>query len=533
MHTGPFDVLIRGAMVFDGAGNPWFLGDVGLKGERIAAVAPAGLLKPEGAREVVEAAGLAVCPGFIDIQSHSITTLMNDGRCVSKLTQGVTTEIMGETWVPAPHGGKCGPLPAAWREKAKGWTRFRHWFDALLEAGVSPNVGSFFAAGTLRSLACGMRMGAPAPDELERMKTLLDEAMADGAFGISYALIYPPDCYVETAEIVEIAKVAARRGGLYITHMRSESDRLLEGVEEALEIGRRAGLPVEIYHLKAAGKANWPKMAQAIARIDAARAEGQDVTACMYPYVASGTGLSTQVPAWAAADDLLFKNVADPQVRPKLRAEMLGRFAGANELGARAEGIMPVGFRLPEHRGYIGKRLSQIAAERGQEWVDAVLDLLASEGHDIFTIFFSMSERNLQLQLRQPWIKVASDAGGTDPARAGGLVHPRGYGTFTRVLGHYARDLGVLSFEEAVRKMSGAVAARLGLADRGILRAGAWADVVLFDPKTVADRATFEEPHRLSVGVQDVWVNGTKVVSNGEHTGAKPGKFVAGPGAEA
>ncbi|GMV79198.1 MAG: N-acyl-D-amino-acid deacylase [Planctomycetota bacterium] len=532
MGTLTFDWLIRGARVIDGTGSPWFRGDVALTGDRIAAVMPMGLLSPSDAREVFDAQDRAVAPGFIDLQSHSITSLMADGRCVSKLLQGVTTEIMGETWVPAPHGGKCNALPGEWKDRAKHWTRFRHWFDDLVGRGVGPNVGSFMAAGTLRSLACGMRMGRANETELERQRQLMAETMRDGAFGISYALIYPPDTYVELDEIVEVSAVAARYGGVYITHMRSESDKLLEGLDEAFVIGRRASIPVEVYHLKAAGKKNWHLMPQAIARIEAARSTGQDVTACMYPYIASGTGLSAMVPSWAHADDRLYANLRDPAVRATIRAEMLKTYGGGAELGARAEGIMPVGFTLPEHKGYPGKRLSAIAALRKQDWIDALLDLLAAEEQSIFTMYFSMSEKNLRLQLQQPWIKIASDAGGHDPAgsETRNPTHPRAYGTFTRVLGHYARDQGVLTIEDAVRKMTGAVAARLSLTDRGYLRPGAFADVTLFDPETVADRATFEETHRASVGVHEVWVNGIRVVSQGAVTGTLPGRFVTGPG---
>jgi N-acyl-D-amino-acid deacylase len=357
------------------------------------------------------------------------------------------------------------------------------------------------------------------------MRRVVAEAMEDGAFGVSYALIYPPEAYVETAEIIELCKVASHYGGMYITHLRSEGDRFLEALEEAITIGQQANLPAEVYHLKATGTANWPKMAQAIERITAARAAGIDVAADMYPYVASGTGLSAILPAWVSADGKLFDNLRDPAIRVQIRENMsrpIGT-SGAPAMRRDPADIMPVGFQCPEHQGYIGQRLAQIAESRGQDWIDAALDLLALEGQRISTMYFSMSEENLQLQLRQPWIKIASDAGGIDPAWSV-------YGTFPRVLGHYARDEAVLSLEEAVRKMSGAVAARLGLHDRGLLRSGLAADVVLFDPTTINDRATFADSHQLSVGVRDVWVNGVRVLRDGEHTGAKPGQIVSGAG---
>ncbi len=527
-----WDLLIRNAKVVDGTGSPWFHGDVALLGDRIAAVAPVNLLSASNARETLDAGGKVVAPGFIDLQSHAIISLMREPLCVSKITQGVTTEIMGETWVPAPQGGKCNPLPDEWAEKAKGWTRFRHWFDALLDRGVSPNVGSFMAAGTLRSLVMGMRMDAPTADEMQAMKAIMTACMQDGAFGISYALIYPPDTYTQTEEVVEIARVAGEFGGLYITHMRSEGSGILEGVEEALDIGRRAALPVEIYHLKAAGQDNWGKMPAVIEKIDAARSEGQDITACMYPYVASGTDLSAILPKWAHADGKLFENLSNAETRRRIHKEMSGSNPESRELASRAESIMPVGMGLEEHRPYVGKRLSEIAASRGQDWINTAMDLLAREEKRIFTIYFSMNEDNLHLQLKQPWIKIASDAGSCDPRTKipDNPTHPRGYGTFPRVLGHYVRDLGVLTLEDAVRKMTGAVANRLGLIDRGYLRPGCFADIVLFDPQTVSDRATFEDSHQLSVGIEEVWVNGQRVVSGAAPTGAKPGRFVGGPG---
>jgi len=538
------DVLIRGARVVDGSGNPWFLGDVALAGDRIAAIAPAGRIDPASAAEVVEAAGMVVAPGFIDIQSHSIVPLMRDPRCLSKITQGVTTEIMGEGWTPAPFGGRIGRTSSAilaideaegWDERIRGWKRFGDWLDAMVERGVAPNVGSFLGGGTLREYVKGMDMAPLSPDELAEAKRVVADAMADGAFGVSMALIYPPDVYMTDDEIVEVCRVVHQHHGVYITHIRNESDRLLWAIDGAIDIGRRSGAPVEIYHLKASGRASWPQMPAAIERIDVARAAGLDVTADMYPYVASGTGLTIVLPPWAAEGGRFYANLRDPAMRAKIRAEALdpdGTWEAAQEESG-PEGIMPIGFKLPEHQGYAGKRLSEIAAERGQGWVDAVIDLLAAEGQPISTIFFGMTEENLALQLRQPWMKVSSDAGGVDPAWAEplGPTHPRAYGTFPRVLGHYVRDEGVIPLEDAVRKMTSAVAARLGLRDRGLLREGMAADVVLFDPATIRDNTTWQHPHQLATGVRDVWVNGARVLRDGAHTNATPGRFVKGPGA--
>jgi dihydroorotase/N-acyl-D-amino-acid deacylase len=326
-----YDVLIQGAKVVDGTGNPWFFGDVALKGKRIAAVMPTGYLATDHAREVVEAKGRVVCPGFIDIQSHSITPLMVDGRCLSKITQGVTTEIMGEAWTPAPFGGKItsplmtlfGQPDPEWGERVKTWKRFRDWLEAMVEHGVSPNIGSFLGGGTLRQYVKGMEMGRPSAEELAAMQRLTTEAMEEGAFGIARALIYPPDAYTELNELVAICQVVSQYRGLYITHIRSEANGIFAAMEEALEIGRRANLPVEIYHLKAAGKRNWAKMPAVIDMIDQARAEGLDVTAGMYPYTAGGTTLASVLPPWAASDGKLFANLRDLETRTRIRAEAL------------------------------------------------------------------------------------------------------------------------------------------------------------------------------------------------------------------
>jgi N-acyl-D-amino-acid deacylase len=541
--TDGIDVLIRGAKVVDGTGNPWFYGDIAIGGDRVLEVTPPGRIPVEAAREVVDATGMVVSPGFIDILSHSHLPLMHDPRALSKITQGVTTEIMGEGWTPAPVGGRIKDpfldlsqkeraLLGEWAERARGWTRFRDWLDAMVERGVSPNIGSFLGGGTLREYAKGREMGAPTSDELETMRRVMAEAMEDGAFGVSYALIYPPDTYASTGELVEVAQVAARYGGIYVTHMRSEGDHLLEAIDEAVEIGRRASLPVEIYHLKATGKHNWHKMPEAIARIQAARDSGVDVTADMYPYAASGTGLDSVLPPWVAAGGTYFETLADPSVQERVRAEVLAPSGEWEALahGIGPEGVMPVGFEQPENLQYAGKRLSEIASMRGQHWLDAVIALLLSERHRIFTIYFSMDETNVALGLRQPWVKISTDAGGVDPAWAKDLgpTHPREYGTYPRVLARYVREKKLLTLEDAIRKMSGSVAARLGLHDRGLLHPGCYADVVLFDAQTVADRASFEDAHQLSTGIRDVWVNGMRVVRDGRHTGATPGRVLTG-----
>ncbi len=541
MTTGRIDVLIRGAKVVDGTGNPWFYGDIAIRDERVLEIAPPGRIPQEEAREVVDATGMVVCPGFIDILSHSHIPLMYDPRDLSKITQGVTTEIMGEGWTPAPAGGrivdaflnlpqKLQALISEWTERAKGWSRFGDWLEALAERGVSCNIGSFLGGGTLREYAKGLEMGAPTPGELETMRRVMAEAMQDGALGVSYALIYPPDTYTSTQELVEVARVAVHYGGIYVTHLRSEGDRLLEAIDEAVEIGRQASIPVEIYHLKATGKQNWHKMAEAVERIQAARDAGVDVTADMYPYAASGTGLDSVLPPWVAEGGTFFETLADPSVQERIRAEVLAPTGEWEALahGIGPEGVMPVGFERPENLQYAGKRLSEIADMRGQHWLDAVVGLLLSERHRIFTIYFGMDEANVALGLRQPWVKISTDAGGVDPAwaRELGPTHPREYGTYPRVLAKYVRENRLLTLEDAIRKMSGSVAARLGLRDRGLLRPGCYADVVLFNAETISDEATFKDAHRLSRGIRDVWVNGTRVIRDAQHTGATPGRIV-------
>jgi N-acyl-D-aspartate/D-glutamate deacylase len=539
-----YDLLITGGRVVDGTGNPWFYGDVAIQGERIAAVTRPGEIARDQVAQVVEATGMVVCPGFIDILSHSIVPLMVDARCLSKITQGVTTEIMGEDATPAPCGGhedQAGftravmlQLAPEWKEEIPTWTHFRDWLEAMVDRGVSPNIGSFLGGGTVRKIAMGMELGAANADQLAVMRRVTAKAMEEGAFGISYALIYPPSAYVPTAELIEVCKVVASYNGIYITHVRSEADGLEAGYAEALEIGRTANLPVHTYHLKAAGRRNWHKMAALIATINQARDAGQDITCDMYPYVGAGTGLTSVLPPWSAAGGKLYENLCDPEMRAKIRAEALdpaGDWEAMADL-CGPERVMPVGFTKAENQPYVGKRLSEIAEMRGQVWIDAAMDLLISEGQRISTIYFMMDEENVKLQLQQPWVMIGTDAGGLDPAWAAplGPYHPRAYGSYARILGKYVREEKVLPLEDAIRKMSWAVASRLGLVDRGRLHVGCYADVVVFDPAAVTDRATFEKPHQLAVGVRDVWVNGTQVLTNGTHTGATPGRIVEGRG---
>jgi N-acyl-D-amino-acid deacylase len=541
------DILITGGRIIDGTGNAWFYGDLAITGDRIERVAPPGTIDRDSAATVIDASGHVVAPGFIDIQSHSIIPFLIDGHSLSKVTQGITTEIMGEFWTPAPFGGRVSdPFgialvhrlqddeAAKWGEVVKTWSRFGDWLAFLEDRGVSVNVGSFLGGGTVREYAMGESMGEPTDEQLAEMRRVTAEAMEDGAFGVASALIYPPNIYSSTHELTEVMKVVAAYNGVHITHMRSESAKILEGLAETLQIARDSGVITEIYHLKASGKGSWEFMPEVIERISAARAEGIDIAADMYPYEASGTGLSSSVPAWAAADGKLFDNLRDPETRARMLADMRDTTAG--EGGAHRtgpEGTLLAEFRNPELAArFQGKTLDVVANELGMEWNEALLWLLDEDQSAIFTMFFGMSTENLEMQVKQPWIKWGTDAGGVDPAWQAdrGLVHPRAYGTYPRILGRFVRENGWITLEDAIRKGTSAVADRLGIRDRGLLRDGMKADVIVFDPDTIIDHSEYTDPHHLSTGIRDVFVNGVAVVHHSAHTGATPGSRVFGPG---
>ena len=528
-----YDVVIEGGQIVDGTGNAWYPGDVGIRGDRIVTIASPGALADRQALNRIDVSGMVVSPGFIDIQSHSRFSFPGggDGRVVSKVTMGVTTEIMGESTTNAPSSPQMltNSGPAA---GVSQFETFGEWIEAMEDHKASVNFGSFVGGSTIRVVGMGMAMGEAGDRERRAMQQAVQESMEDGAFGIATALVYPPGNFASTDELISINEAMAPYGGVYITHLRSEADNFLEAIDEALEIGIQADVPIEIYHLKAGGRRNWHKAAEAVAKIDSARASGVDVQANMYPYTAGGTGLDACFPPWASADGLLYENLADPEMRMKIRSEMEVQTEPWEPFCSLAtpEGTMLLGLNLPEHQQYRGWWLSDVAEAMDKHWTETAMDLVLAERQRVGTIYFLMSEENVAMQIAQPWMKFGTDAGGMDPTTATGLAHPRTYGTFARVLGKYVREEGALTLEDAVRKMSSAVATRLKIRDRGVLREGYYADLVVFDPETVADHATYERPHQLSTGVVHVLVNGVGVVSDGQHTGEMPGLAVRGPG---
>ncbi len=536
--AGAYDVVIENGKVVDGTGAAWFYGDVALRGDRIAAIGPRGAFRTARAAQRVDATGQVVAPGFIDIQAHSIAHyMMGDGRALSMITQGITTAIHGEGSSLGPVNDKilAAETDTATRRILSQFTGahgFAKWLEYMVGRGASQNVGSFLGDGTVRVYAKGEEAGPLTAAERDTMKAMVARAMEDGAFGIASALIYPPNTYASTEELVEAARAMAPYGGVYITHMRSEGDKFLEAIDEALRIGREGGVPVEIYHLKASGPRNWPKMPLAIAKIDSARTAGQDVQANMYLYPAGGNSFASCIPPKYAAGGKLLDNLRNPALRATMVAEMHAMDAGYENLCeiATPANVMVTGFRKPELKRFEGKRLSEIAAALGKDWAEVIIDLNVEEELGLGEILFLMSEENMKLQLQQPWIKFGTDAGSQDPATARGMTHPRTYGNFPRIFAKYVREEQVLPLEDAVRKASSAVATRLNLTDRGVLKVGLKADVIVFDPATIQDHATFEQPHQLSTGVRDVFVNGVAVVRGGVHTGARPGVVVRGPG---
>ena len=534
--TAPFDVLIKGGTVYDGTGRAPRRADVAIKGDRIVAV---GDLAKALARSVVDARGLAVTPGFINMLSHSETSLIVDGRSMSELKQGVTTQIFGES--------SMGPLSDEMKRRrlaAQGdvkfdipWTTLVEYLTWLEKRGVSQNFASFIGAATLREYVIGLEDKPPSPAQLEKMRELARREMEAGALGITTALIYPPAFFAKTDELIELCKVAAKYKGKYTAHIRSEANQLVEAVQETIRIGREAGLPVEIYHLKASGQSNWPKMDQVIAIIEKARRRGLKITADMYMYPAGGTGLDASMPPWVfdGGPEAAYKRMQDPDTRKKIADAIrtpTNEWENLYYLAGSPDRLLLAGFKSEALKPLTGKTLGEVAKMRGKDPVETIMDLVLEDRSRVGTIYFLMNEENIKKQIGRPWVSFGSDAASMAPEGAflKSSTHPRAYGNFARLLGKYVRDEKVITLQEAIRRLTGLPAANLGLDHRGLLKPGMFADVVVFDPATIADRATFENPHQYSVGVKHVFVNGAQVIKDGEHTGAKPGKALWGPG---
>jgi N-acyl-D-amino-acid deacylase len=522
-----YDLIVRGGRVLDGRGSDERVTDVAVSGDRVVAV---GDLPPdEPAGTVLAAEGLVVCPGFVNPLSHSYLSVLEDGTSLGELVQGVTTQIFGE-------GESMGPVPPAGRAALEReaatygvevtWTRLSEYLAVLESSGCTQNAASLVGAETMRVLGVGYDDRPPTAGELDTMREVLAEEMADGALGIGSSLIYAPGSYAGTEELVALCEVAGRHGGTYASHVRNEGADLLPAIDELIEIVRRTGVHGEHWHLKAAGEPEWPLMELALAKLQGARDAGLPIGADVYPYTWSGTGLSSNVPPrWhEGGPDALYDRLDDPATRRRIRADLdaLGRYGDTPD----AEDVLLLRLEHPGNARWQGHTLAEIAADRGQDPVDTALDILATERTSVFTAFHSMSEDNLRRQLAVPWVGVCSDAQSTAPAGRvlGSPTHPRAYGSFARVLGHYTRDLGVLTLPEAVRRMSSLPAATFGLTDRGALEPGYAADIVVLDPDTVIDRATFADPHQLSVGVRDVVVNGIVALRDGVPTGERPGR---------
>lgn len=532
-----YDVLIINGTVYDGAGNRPRRADVGVKGDRIVAV---GDLKSAKATTVVDAQGLAVAPGFINMLSWAVDDLIVDGRSMGDIKQGVTTEIFGE-------GDSMGPLNDEMKRRrlaAQGdlkfpieWTTLSEYLQFLEKKGVSCNVASYIGATTIREYVVGLEDKKATPEQLGQMRELVRREMEAGALGIGSSLIYAPAFYAPTEELIEMCKVAAKYKGKYISHMRSEGNRLIEAVEELLRIAREANIPAEIYHLKAAGQSNWRKMDQVIAMVEKARRDGLKITADMYTYPAGATGLDAAMPPWVldGGYEAAFKRLRDPETRRKIAEEIrtpTNKWENLLLASGSPERVLLVGFKNDALKKYTGKTLAEVAKLRNEDYTDTVMNLVLEDQSRVGTVYFMMSEENIRKQIRLPWVSFGSDAGSM-PAEGVFLkssTHPRAYGNFARLLGKYVREDKVIPLEDAVRRLSGLPATNLGLDGRGFLKAGYFADIVVFDPKTVADRATFEQPHQFAVGMKHVFINGKQVLKDGEHTGAKSGRALWGPG---
>ena len=532
-----YDVILRHGHIIDGTGSPWYSGDIGIRDGRIAAI---GDLAQASAKQTIDAAGRVVAPGFIDMLGQSDLTILVDPHLPSKIYQGITTEITGE-------GGSVAPLNDRMiRADQVGyqhlgitpdWRDFAGYFARLEKQGIGINVADYVGATSVRRMVIGDDNRAPTPAELERMRKLVDEAMEQGAVGVSTSLQYAPAPYASTEELIALAKEASKYGGIYATHMRNEGNGEFRAMDEAIRIGREAHIPVEIWHLKAAGKPNWGRMPQIVAKINEARSSGVDVTADTYAYTAWFNSFSAIVPPWAhdGGDAKMIERLKDPATRAKIKADMLNPSSDWDNEWQEVPG--PDAFLIavvqnPELLPLQGKRLTEVAQMWHEDPIDAAFDLLIKDQGYTMAAVFAMSQDDVTLALQQPWVSIDNDSQGTSPEGLLGKEHPhpRAYGTFPRILRKYVREDHALTLQDAIRKFSALAAQRVGLTDRGVLKQGMWADVVVFDPSKVTDKATFQEPNQLSVGMDYVLVNGVPVIADGKMTNALPGKVLRGPG---
>ncbi len=532
--TPEYDIVIVNGTVVDGTGQPGFTADVGIKGEQIAFVGD--LEAGDGAR-VIDATGLTVSPGFIDMMGQSEYRLLIDGRAQSKVHQGITTEVTGEGGSIAP---LAGPALASFRERTASdslgveWTTLDGYFEALNQRGISINIATFVGATQVRACVIGYEDRPPTEDELNQMQALVTEAMKDGAWGLSSSLVYPPAFYASTEELIALAQTAASHGGIYATHMRSESNHIFEALNEAIRIGEEAEIPVEIFHLKAAGKTNWDRIDKVLERIEDVRNTGLDIMADVYPYTAGSTGLASTMPPWVQAGGraAFYKRLQDPTIRRRLQREMTTPDGNWENFYLGSDRIMITDMPLKDYGHYEGMYLRDLARERNEGPIETIFNLhVLTEGYRIDAVYFMMAEENKRKIMQKPWVSFCCDSG----ARAmegplhDGNPHPRSYGTFPRILGKYVREEKVLTLEEAIRKMTSLPASRMGFKDRGRIEVGLAADIVCFNPDTVLDKATYEDPHQYPEGIDYVLVNGTVVIEQGQHTNALPGKPLLGP----
>lgn len=534
-----YDQVIVNALIYDGSGTAPVKGTVAINADTIAAVGQLGAFTAD---KTTDAQGKVVAPGFINMLSWATTSLLEDGRGMSDLKQGVTLEVMGEGWSMGP----INPAMKAAELAAQGaiqypieWTTLGQYLQYLEDRGVALNVASFVGATTVRIHEIGYEDRAPTPQELHRMQDLVRAAMQEGALGVGSSLIYAPAFYADTEELIALCQAAAEYDGRYITHMRSEGNQLLSAVDEVIEIAAKANIPAEIYHLKAGGKSNWPKMDLVIAKLDSARQAGIPIAANMYNYVAGATGLNAAMPPWVQEGGYAAwaQRLKDPQIRARVKAEMQTDAQDWENLyfsAGSADKLILVDFKNDSLKKYTGKTLAEVASLRGTDPEDTAIDLVIQDGSRVGTVYFLMSEENIRKQLQLPYISFGSDAGAIAPEGVflQSSTHPRAYGNFARLLGKYVRDEQVISLEEAIHKLTQLSAQKLGIQNRGLLAPGYFADVVVFDPATIQDQATFAEPHQYATGVQHVWVNGQQVLHDGAATEARPGRFVKGPGAQ-